>query len=99
MKNKPKAFSGAEKECADAVFEGLDLKGKAVTSRRFYGCLFRNCDFTGAALERCLFNDCRFESCNLSLAAVRGSAFSNTAFRDSKLAGVNWTEAAWSPSS
>ena len=95
MKNKPKAFSETEKECTDVVFEGLDLKGKAVTARTFYGCLFRNCDFTGVTFKCCRFNDCRFESCNLSLAVVQGSSFSNTSFKDSKLAGVNWTEAAW----
>lgn len=95
MNNKPKTFSETEKEYTDAVFEGLDLKGKAVTARSFYGCLFRNCDLTGAVLKCCRFNDCRFESCNLSLAVVQGSAFSNTSFKDSKLAGVNWTAAAW----
>ena len=95
MKNKPKAFSETEKEYTDAVLEGLDVKNKAVTGRSFYGCLFRNCDFTGGTFNSCRFNDCRFESCNLSLAVVRGSVFSNTSFKDSKLAGVNWTEAAW----
>lgn len=95
MKNKPQAFSNGEKERTDAVFEGLDLKGKAVTARSFYGCLFRNCDFTGVTFSSCRFNDCRFESCNLSLAVVRGSSFSNASFKDSKLAGVDWTVAAW----
>ena len=95
MKNKPQAFPDAEKECSDAVFEGLNLKGRAVTSRSFYGCLFRNCEFTGVAFKSCRFRDCRFESCNLSLVKVQSSSFSNTSFKDSKLAGVDWTAAAW----
>jgi uncharacterized protein YjbI with pentapeptide repeats len=95
MKNKPQPFSDEEKECTDGVFDGLAIKGKTVTARSFYGCLFRNCDLTGVTFKNCRFRDCRFESCNLSLAAVRGSSFFSTSFKDSKLAGVDWTAAAW----
>jgi len=95
MKKETISGEAGEKEYTDRVFDGLALKGKAVTSRHFYGCVFRNCDLTGVAFRLCRFNDCRFESCNLSLVKVHGSSFSGTAFRDSKLVGVNWAEAAW----
>ncbi|MDO8803897.1 MAG: pentapeptide repeat-containing protein [Elusimicrobiota bacterium] len=84
-----------KKECSGEVFSGLDFKGKAVTSRQFRDCTFRNCDFTGAAFRFCKFQDCNFESCNLSLVKLGGSLFSGTAFKDSKLVGINWTEASW----
>jgi len=84
-----------EKEFSEARFEGLVLKGKSVTSREFHSCLFKNCDLTGALLTRSRFTACRFESCNLSLIKPLGTSFGGTSFFSSKLAGVNWTEAAW----
>ena len=86
--NKKKEYSGD-------VFCGLDLKKKTVTAGHFHNCVFRNCDLTGAVLRSCKFQDCRFESCNLSLVKLTGSLFSGTSFKDSKLVGINWTEAAW----
>jgi uncharacterized protein YjbI with pentapeptide repeats len=84
-----------EKEYADRVFDGLLLKKAEILSKQFYSCVFKNCDFTGAVFRFCKFPDCRFESCNLSLVRVSGSLFGGAAFKDSKLIGVNWTEAAW----
>lgn len=95
MNKKEGSPEGTQKEYYDKVFEGLSLKGKAVTSKQFYNCVFKGCDLTGAALKDCKFSDCRFESCNLSLVKVAGTVFSNAEFIDSKLVGVNWTEAAW----
>ena len=86
---------GAEKEYEDAAFEGLTLKGAAISSKQFYGCVFKNCDLTGTAFTSCRFSDCRFVSCNLSLIKVTGSSFSGVEFKDSKLVGVNWTTASW----
>jgi len=83
------------KEYADAVFDGLALKGAEVSSKQFYACVLKNCDFTGAALRFCKFSDCRFESCNLSLVKVSGSVFGGSSFLGCKLLGVNWTDASW----
>ena len=84
-----------KKECAGKVFTGRDFKEKTVTSRLFSACIFRNCDFTGATFRFCKFQECSFESCNLSLVKLNGSLFSGTSFKDSKLVGINWTEASW----
>ena len=86
---------GGGKEHSERVFEALQLKGAQLESKTFYACVFRNCDFTGASFRFCKFRDCRFESCNLSLVKVGASIFDGTSFRNSKLAGVNWTEAEW----
>ncbi|OGR63107.1 MAG: hypothetical protein A2X31_13565 [Elusimicrobia bacterium GWB2_63_22] len=95
MRNEDLTYADGEKEFSDALFERLDLRDKAVTSREFHSCVFKGCDLTRASLVRSRFTDCRFESCNLSLAKLPGSSFSSVVFRSSKLAGVNWTEAAW----
>lgn len=95
MRTEDLAAGPGEKEFSDALFERLDLRGKAVTSREFNACVFRHCDLTGASLPRSRFTDCRFESCNLSLVKPAGSSFRSVSFKSSKLAGVNWTEAAW----
>ncbi|MDD2806873.1 MAG: pentapeptide repeat-containing protein [Elusimicrobiales bacterium] len=86
---------GTEKEHSERVFDKLQLKGARIESRVFYACSFRNCDFTGASFRFCKFRDCSFESCNLSLVKVGASVFDGSSFRNSKLAGVNWTEAEW----
>ncbi|OGS06413.1 MAG: hypothetical protein A2270_06920 [Elusimicrobia bacterium RIFOXYA12_FULL_51_18] len=86
---------GTEQEYEDSAFEGLTLKGAAIASKQFYGCVFKNCDLTEAAFISCKFSDCKFISCNLSLIKVKGSSFSSVEFKDSKLVGVNWTTAYW----
>jgi len=88
-------MKSGKQEHSGEVFAGLTLKNKAITSKRFLDCVFRNCDFTGATVRFCEFRDCNFESCNLSLVKLPASSFSGTAFKDSKLVGINWTEAAW----
>jgi uncharacterized protein YjbI with pentapeptide repeats len=82
-------------EYTDEKFEGLFLREGVFESKSFQGCVFRNCDLTKAVLRFCKFNDCSFESCNLSLAVLQASVFSGTSFKDSKLVGVNWTQAHW----
>lgn len=84
-----------KKEYAGLAFTGLLLKGKAVTSGLFSDCVFRNCDLTGVSFRFCKFSHCCFESCNLSLIKVPASLFSGVSFKNSKLVGVNWTEASW----
>jgi len=91
----PGLSAGGEKEYSGRLFEGLALKDRDVTLKVFYACVFRNCDLTGVSFKFCKFSDCSFESCNLSLVKVRGSLFAGTSFKDSKLVGVNWTEASW----
>ncbi|OGR64944.1 MAG: hypothetical protein A2X30_04005 [Elusimicrobia bacterium GWB2_63_16] len=95
MKKDDLTDKDGEKDYADRVFSGLALKGAGLDSKSFYACVFRNCDLTGASLRFCKFRECRFESCNLSLARPRGAVFDGVSFKDSKLTGVNWGDAAW----
>ncbi len=86
---------GERREYEDIVLEQISLKGKEISAKQFYHCVFKNCDFTGTAFISCKFSDCGFVSCNLSLIKVTGSSFSNIYFKDSKLVGVNWPAASW----
>lgn len=84
-----------EKDQSELTFTGLKPADAQLTSKNFTDCLFRNCDFTGGQLRFCRFRNCRFESCNLSLLKAPASAFQGCVFKDSKLTGMNWTEADW----
>ncbi len=95
MKTDDITDKDGEKEYSERVFENLQLKSAAISSRKFYACAFKHCDLTGASLRFCKFQECRFESCNLSLLKAGASGFPGTVFKDSKLTGVNWTEADW----
>ncbi|MBI5743335.1 MAG: pentapeptide repeat-containing protein [Elusimicrobia bacterium] len=83
------------REYSEEVFSGLFLRGEKFADKEFRNCTFKNCDFTKAEFSFCKFTDCVFESCNLSLAKLNASVFSGTTFTNSKLVGVNWTEAHW----
>ncbi len=77
------------------IFKGLDLSHARIVANEFETCAFKHCLCTAAAFEHCRFVSCVFEDCDLSLVSVADSTFSNTRFRQSRLAGVNWTAAKW----
>jgi fluoroquinolone resistance protein len=60
----------------------------------FERCSFEGAMLQGADLARCRFVDCRFASSNLSVVRVGEASFQTATFVDSKLAGVDWTQAA-----
>lgn len=80
----------------DARHSDLDLSGADFLKLEFEGCTFTRCLFKEATLNKCAFIDCEFIECDLSLIALGYSKFVDVAFRDSKLLGVNWTDATWS---
>lgn len=77
------------------TFKGLFLREGRFDSKEFRDCVFDGCDFTRAEFRFCKFENCSFRGCNLSLARLGSSVFTGAAFKDSKLVGVNWTEAHW----
>jgi len=84
----------AEVEHTDRVLEDLVQKGKVIANE-FYDCTFVRCRFNETTFRMCRFVNCTFKNCDLSLMHVPGSSFSETAFEDSKVVGVDWTEASW----
>lgn len=86
---------GANKVAIEHKFQDIDLTNEEILSREFDNCFFINCNFSESKFSHCKFYECRFVNCNLSLAKVNGCSFFDTSFEDSKLIGLNWTEAAW----
>lgn len=82
-------------EYEDQCFDGLNLQAGEIGHKEFSGCVFRRCSLLETSFWDCRFVDCGFEECDLSLVRVRDCTFSNTTFRDSRLVGINWTEASW----
>ena len=80
---------------ADQTFSQLTLEGAEVGYINFQGCQFKQCKFLGVTFSNVSFADCDFESCDLSLSKFPSCKFSEVSFKDSKLAGINWTELYW----
>jgi uncharacterized protein YjbI with pentapeptide repeats len=80
----------------DQHFRDLDLVGQRLVGSGFYDCQFEACAFTESVLQGCRFVGCTFKECDLSLLRIGGSTFSATSFFDSRIIGVDWTQADWS---
>jgi len=80
---------------AEEAFEQVRLEQNDVVSAEFRECSFVRCCFSESALRACVFDECVFVECDLSLVKLPHSVFSSTRFEDSKIIGVNWTEARW----
>jgi uncharacterized protein YjbI with pentapeptide repeats len=81
---------------ADQVFKELNLDQQRIESSEFYDCKFIRCTFSESVFCSCRFVNCTFRDCDLSLIRLTGSSFSATRFEDSKVIGVDWTQADWS---
>lgn len=57
----------------------------------FERCTFRGVNLQEADLSRCRFVECRFDACNLSVAKLTECVLQDVRFRDSKLAGIDWS--------
>ena len=80
----------------DRRFQDLNLEGARLAGGEFHDCLFKDCSFAEGVLQGCRFVDCAFQACDLSLVQIPGSLFSVTRFVDSRVIGVDWTQADWS---
>jgi uncharacterized protein YjbI with pentapeptide repeats len=80
----------------DQTFEGVRCERGEIDSSEFHGCTFRRCSFVESVFRRCRFVDCTFMHSDLSLVQLPGSVFRSVRFEESKLVGVDWTQADWS---
>lgn len=87
-------ISFEDSEFFDQQFDGLDCRDQDIEGKTFNGCTFIGVQFSAAKVSRCKIVGCKFQRCDLSNARLRGSSFRDLAFEDSKLIGINWTEAA-----
>jgi fluoroquinolone resistance protein len=79
----------------DQVFKDKQLEHAEIVSAEFYDCVFFHSSFAESVFRHCRFVNCVFRECDLSLIKVPESSFSSTLFENSKVMGVNWTEAHW----
>ena len=77
----------------DETFTGLELRDERVKGVEFQGCTFVGVHAAGVAFDRCRFVECTFRGSDLSNAQVRGSVFRDVTFEETKLLGVDWTQA------
>ena len=86
----------AQTEYLEQTFQDIDWSHRELISKEFIDCVFQGCTFLETVFTRCKFIHCTFKHCDLSLLRVPGTLFTNATFQDSKVIGVNWTEASWS---
>jgi uncharacterized protein YjbI with pentapeptide repeats len=80
---------------ADEVFKEVRVEHVELVSSEFHDCVFFHSSFAESVFGHCRFVNCVFRECDLSLIKVPESSFSSTLFENSKIMGVNWTEAHW----
>lgn len=85
------ALAMLDGEHEDETFTGIEGDNAVLDDASFFQCTFRNASFQYAAFNNCRFERCIFEGCNLSLAQLRTARLIGVKFKDSKLAGINWS--------
>jgi len=80
---------------SDEVFRALQLANTELVSCEFRDCAFLHSVFAESVFRACRFVNCVFRECDLSLIKVPESSFASTRFENSKVMGVNWTDAHW----
>ncbi|AZZ37373.1 hypothetical protein CIK05_11410 [Bdellovibrio sp. qaytius] len=83
-----------EKDFVEQPFNDFDLRSQTIENCSFDACHFKNCNFNGAVLKNSRFLDCTFDMCDFSNAKITNSDLRSVKFQNSKLVGVNWTNAA-----
>ncbi len=84
-----------KQENVDQTFNKLKAEEKILSGILFDRCHFQQCDFSNAQFIDCRFVDCEWVQCNLSSVKITNSSFSETVFAESKMLGINWTQAKW----
>jgi len=80
---------------ADGLFKEVRVEHLELVSSEFYDCVFFHSSFAESVIRHCRFVNCVFRECDLSLIKVPESSFASTLLENSKVMGVNWTEAHW----
>jgi fluoroquinolone resistance protein len=82
-------------EYTDQTFKEVHLDSAQLVFSEFHDCTFLRCSFVESTFRNCRFVNCTFQHCDLRLIRVPNSVFSGTRFEDSKVVGVDWTQADW----
>ncbi len=87
------SFSSEQKEYEAENFVADDCSGALIKDKQFHNCSFESLKGQNVRLLRCKFVDCTFVSCDLSNATLKNCVFRGVRFENSKLIGINWTDA------
>ncbi len=85
----------AQDEYYDNEFSKLTALDAVVENVVFEDCDFVDCDLSGVKFKHCKFTQCRFIRCNMSLVKLTNSRLFHLDFIESKLVGVDFTQADW----
>lgn len=90
-----KAEISSHSNYTEQTFTSLDLDKVQLRDCEFYDCTFIRCSFVESVFYHVRFIGCCFQHCDLSMFGVPNSTFSETQFEESKVVGVDWTQADW----
>jgi len=79
----------------DQIFKGLRTTQTMAEQKEFEDCTFLLSSMTDLCFSQCRFIDCIFDRCDMSLCAFPHSAFVGCVFQNTKLVGIDWTQADW----
>ncbi len=82
-------------EYDDLTFESVTIDNETIASKEFDSCVFRKCAFLETRFRGCRFLNCTFQDCEMNLIHVEDCSFTEARFEDSKVIGVDWTQASW----
>ncbi len=85
----------SEEEYRSQKFERLAVQDERIAYKDFDECVFQDCTFQGTHFDGCRFLHCTFKNCDIQLIHVKDCTLVNAIFEDSRVIGVNWTEAFW----
>lgn len=77
----------------DQEFDTENEFTKGPSFTEFIGCTFSGIDFSSQQIRGSRFIECIFNHCNLSNSSILNSSFRDILFKESKLVGINWSEA------
>jgi fluoroquinolone resistance protein len=78
----------------DRQFTSLACQDTELKDIEFFQCRFDGCRFLRTTFRQCRFEQCVFEKCDVSLLKVPESSFIGVRFLNSKMLGIDWTQAA-----
>lgn len=84
-----------EEEYRSHNFDQLTIQNEEIAYKIFDECVFQGGMFQETRFRGCRFLNCTFKNCDFQIISVKDCTFMNAAFEDSRVIGVNWTEASW----
>ena len=92
--NNVSNINNSDESYESITFNKANYSNKEIENKQFYKCIFDSCKFNDSIIKSCKFEKCIFNNCDLSLVKPMYSSFIDVKFVNTKMIGINWTEAA-----